>query len=503
MITFFHKTWRVFLLVLLFVVLIPLSSVNAQNTCECFCTGVAGVTKEGQASPSDCSNLCQSKGENLAVCASSPASYPANSNIRCFTADSCAKQDGVWDADQARDCPQGMHYCYAGETPVDLNISIGGTKTVRNIGQYINVLYIFLLGASIAIAVVMLMIGGLQYTLGAASPAQIEKAKERIRNAVIGLVLLMLSALLLETVNPQLKKLTPPQFPVIRRIELLSGSDSCETLINDRGYKIDEQSIVQGSLAQRGKNLCGSVAVVLETSNGDKVPDGTTCTFSKCPDTADSCFGQGEKASCVSCREVVPGNELNIKPSSKVCSSLQKEDRYSPAANGQPSQVSQKNYCFWTQDPNAVYSTAEAALIVIPPAKAAYSTFIASSETIEFISTGSCVELNLNCSQITKCEDYDNQKVHSDLVDGWVGNGDELDDFEPGWLSGDLDIERVCYDDPCGVHLKQGEKAACVFKNNRDCITIKESNIGVSPTEEEVANWLEKNALPYIPDIFK
>lgn len=84
-----------------------------------------------------------------------------------------------------------------------------GSNIVSNFfAIYVDALYKFLLGTSIAVAIVMLMIGGFQYTLGATSQGQIEAAKTRINNALIGLVLLMGSAILLYLVNPQLTLLS-------------------------------------------------------------------------------------------------------------------------------------------------------------------------------------------------------------------------------------------------------------------------------------------------------
>lgn len=72
------------------------------------------------------------------------------------------------------------------------------------IADYINGVYAFLIGAATIISIVMIMVGGLQYTIGAASSSQVAKGKERIKNAVTGLVLLMCVFLVLQTTNPQL-----------------------------------------------------------------------------------------------------------------------------------------------------------------------------------------------------------------------------------------------------------------------------------------------------------
>lgn len=81
------------------------------------------------------------------------------------------------------------------------------TISVPFLAEYIETLYVTLLGAAIAIAIVMLMIGGFQYTLGAASAAQVQKGKERIRNALIGLVLLFGAVAIVVMVNPNLGNL--------------------------------------------------------------------------------------------------------------------------------------------------------------------------------------------------------------------------------------------------------------------------------------------------------
>ena len=65
-----------------------------------------------------------------------------------------------------------------------------GTVTSNFLGLYIQAVYRFLLVAMSVIAVVMLMIGGLEYTISGGSAKRVEKAKTRIKNAVIGLILL-------------------------------------------------------------------------------------------------------------------------------------------------------------------------------------------------------------------------------------------------------------------------------------------------------------------------
>ncbi|OGL98231.1 hypothetical protein A2318_01315 [Candidatus Uhrbacteria bacterium RIFOXYB2_FULL_45_11] len=99
-------------------------------------------------------------------------------------------------------------------TPI-LNVEIPGLKfsdpiitatTIKTsfVADYLNAIYAFLIGTATIIAIVMIMVGGLQYTIGAASSAQVEKGKDRIKNGVTGLVLLLCVFLVLKTTNPQL-----------------------------------------------------------------------------------------------------------------------------------------------------------------------------------------------------------------------------------------------------------------------------------------------------------
>ncbi|GEM_PF-3433971 len=72
------------------------------------------------------------------------------------------------------------------------------------IGDVLSRLYVWGVGLVAIIAVIMLVIGGVQYMVaGEKDPSS---AKERIRNAIWGLVLALCSYLILYTINPDLTK---------------------------------------------------------------------------------------------------------------------------------------------------------------------------------------------------------------------------------------------------------------------------------------------------------
>lgn len=52
------------------------------------------------------------------------------------------------------------------------------------------------------LAVLMVVVGGVQYIISGADPSQKDDAKSRIQQALIAMTLLLLSALILRTINP-------------------------------------------------------------------------------------------------------------------------------------------------------------------------------------------------------------------------------------------------------------------------------------------------------------
>lgn len=65
-----------------------------------------------------------------------------------------------------------------------------GNQQANFLAKYIDALYRYLIVIAAVVAIVMVMVGGLQYILSRGNAEAVKKAKERITNAVIGLVLL-------------------------------------------------------------------------------------------------------------------------------------------------------------------------------------------------------------------------------------------------------------------------------------------------------------------------
>ncbi len=67
---------------------------------------------------------------------------------------------------------------------------------------------VFAFGISLAgiLAVLMIVVGGMQYIIAYGNPGQVEKAKDRITQALYGLLLAVCAWLILNTINPDFVK---------------------------------------------------------------------------------------------------------------------------------------------------------------------------------------------------------------------------------------------------------------------------------------------------------
>src|SRR3989344_143074 len=83
--------------------------------------------------------------------------------------------------------------------PNTQNVSGGETP---NAVEYLQRVYYFALTAAVILAILMLVIAGVEYTAAGVSPSAKEDAKKRIMYALGGLLLALLSWLILNTINP-------------------------------------------------------------------------------------------------------------------------------------------------------------------------------------------------------------------------------------------------------------------------------------------------------------
>ncbi len=117
---------------------------------------------------------------------------------------------------------------------IDGNVADGGAGEYT-LAEYIKVIVRIAIGTIGVLAVVMIVVAGVQY-MGSGMVTEKEAAKQRLTGAVFGLILAVSSVLLLRTINPQLTNLS---------IGDGTFSDcTATTKKNDKGQEIDKDGKV-------------------------------------------------------------------------------------------------------------------------------------------------------------------------------------------------------------------------------------------------------------------
>lgn len=106
----------------------------------------------------------------------------------------------------------------AGKT--NTQISFGGRAEFANVGEFILVMYKYLLAIAGILAVIVIIASGVQWTASGGNSEVISSAKKRIGGALIGLFIGYMSYFILSTINPALINLRLPQVFLIRPIAL-------------------------------------------------------------------------------------------------------------------------------------------------------------------------------------------------------------------------------------------------------------------------------------------
>lgn len=121
-------------------------------------------------------------------------------NPLCYKPDDCALDDGVFvGLDSA--CPAGQGKCKAKEPTVNLSLPIMGQTTITGIRSFILLMLRFAVAAAMVACALMFVYGGFKYILNSGF-VQIAGAKETMVNGLVGMMLVLGSVALLNTVNP-------------------------------------------------------------------------------------------------------------------------------------------------------------------------------------------------------------------------------------------------------------------------------------------------------------
>lgn len=142
------------------------------------------------------------------------------------------------------------------------------TVCVFTITRYLDAIYRY--GASVAVifAIVLIMVGGIQYMVGS-TVGQTAKAKERITNAIIGLILVLSVNTILTFINPNITALEPLKISIVDRIEQndfsvenITGGDPVQTTIGVEGEAKNPGSVY---LISNGNLVHNDIVSALQT----------------------------------------------------------------------------------------------------------------------------------------------------------------------------------------------------------------------------------------------
>ncbi|MEK9155518.1 MAG: pilin [Patescibacteria group bacterium] len=318
-----------FALVVLTMLVPSVSFGAAATSCACYCGEVGvGAVPTGSMTAEKCQETCAENEVQYVGCFTDSNQYPYNSD-RCWTKSECDAfsqeirgeiTGATWGTEMPYNCSrtkssnEEMRHCYAEDVPYDLNISIGNVTKVENLPVYINAVYAWLLPAGALVAVVMMMIGGIQYVMSRGKEKYISKGKDRITNAITGLVLLLSVFVILNLIDPRLTSLNALKVPLIKEVVILDANSSCERL-SSYGYTIET---APSSTAQ-----CGGTGTIKDDANLKTNALGTwkigdSCDYVYCASNK-TCVAEGETHSCKSCFEIPT-------PTASTCSAVEAFD---------------------------------------------------------------------------------------------------------------------------------------------------------------------------------
>lgn len=169
-----------------------------------------------------------------------------------------------------------QYACYAKPPKVKLQVSVGGYE-VEGIDQYIKRLYIFLVGISSLVAGIMIVWAGVKWLTSAGSPDKITDAKHKIGNALIGLVLVLGSYVILQTINPALVSLRLPPVKIVRP----APQEVEKWCVNREEFKCGGDPNAALGLGKDGQYSCSEEIYIKK--------DNPPCSGGP---AAGSCFGQ-------------------------------------------------------------------------------------------------------------------------------------------------------------------------------------------------------------------
>ncbi len=183
-------------------------------------------------------------------------------------------------------------------------ISFGGIKDFANIGEFIKINYKLALTIAEILAIIMIIVAGIQWVTSGGNSEMITSAKKRISGAMVGLMIAYLSYTILTTINPAMVNLRLPQAFMIR--PQVVGSAFCNAMPN--GTKFAKAADVNQEIPADAYSKVKDFPLVYDAKDTKKVVEdfkcgkklffdsgsGQTCLGQACPEFQ-ICLDTGNK----------------------------------------------------------------------------------------------------------------------------------------------------------------------------------------------------------------
>ena len=118
----------------------------------------------------------------------------------------------------------------------------------QSLPEIVAFLYYFIVGISGLAAFVMLVIGGIQWLASGAIPSQAAEAKDKVRNAILGLLLILASFLIIQVINPEL---------TVLNVNLLTGGEGSTPVLDVSTFSEVDPKVTAAKLPATGADNDG------------------------------------------------------------------------------------------------------------------------------------------------------------------------------------------------------------------------------------------------------
>lgn len=181
----------------------------------------------------------------------------------------------------------------SGLNQLQLQIPIGERQSLTisgsTIAEYIEAVIIFASAAIVALAIVMVIVGGIQWIIAAGAPNKISNAKDTIVKAFLGLFLALFSVFILQTLNPALVRFEPLDVAGIEGVNCCDIDGKYSSLTPGEcsaqgGTSVDYFKCIENKITS--DQLCADEATVKCNEEYTNTTTNATCIGKKCDPAA-------------------------------------------------------------------------------------------------------------------------------------------------------------------------------------------------------------------------